>query len=136
MRAIAMLGPARYIAQFGRPHRSGQVFGISVDVAGSTFYHQGSANLIDDALRLRGVDVLLAGVAGRGSTAGYWRRLLGLLAPQTVIPTHHDDFFRPLNAEMGSTTNINLSPAPAPEEIRAVSRDIHVAALPLLGAGG
>ena len=115
-------------------YRCGQVFGIAVEVAGATVYHQGSANLIDDALRLRGVDVFLAGVAGRGFTAGYWRRILGLLAPQTVIPTHYDDFFRPLNAEMGFTTNVNL--AHVPEEIRAVSRDIHVAALPLLGARG
>jgi hypothetical protein len=32
-------------------------WGISIEVAGVRFYHQGSANLIDDAVRERGVDV-------------------------------------------------------------------------------
>jgi hypothetical protein len=46
-------------------YRWGQVWGIRIDVAGVSFYHQGSANLIDDAIRHRGVDYFLAGVAGR-----------------------------------------------------------------------
>ncbi|HUO73433.1 MAG TPA: MBL fold metallo-hydrolase [Solirubrobacteraceae bacterium] len=117
------LAPAAY--------RCGDVFGIHVEVAGVTFYHQGSANLIDDAITHRGVDFFLAGVAGRGFTASYWKRILRLLAPQTVIPTHYDDFFRPLSGEMGFTTNVNL--AHVPDEVHAVSRDITVAALPLLG---
>ena len=50
-------------------YRCGQVWGISIAVAGIRFYHQGSANLIDDAVRERGVDVFLAGVAGRSFTA-------------------------------------------------------------------
>ncbi len=112
-------------------YRCGQVFGVHIEVGAATFYHQGSANLIDDALAHRGVDFFLAGVAGRGFTAGYWRRVLGLLDPQMVIPTHYDDFFRPLSGEPGFTTNVNL--AHVPDEIRAVSRDIAVAALPLLG---
>jgi L-ascorbate metabolism protein UlaG (beta-lactamase superfamily) len=117
-------------------YRCGQVWGIHIEVAGTTFYHQGSANLIDDAIRHRGVDFFLAGVAGRGFTAGYWRRILNALQPTTVVPTHYDDFFRPLGSEMGFTTNVNL--AKVPDEVRAVSRDIGVVALPLLGgrAGG
>lgn len=113
-------------------YRCGQVWGISVEVAGVSFYHQGSANLIDDAIRERGVDYFLAGVAGRGFTRDYWRRVLGRLQPHTIIPTHYDDFFRPLAQPMGFTTNVNL--AQVPEEIAAVSRDIGVAALPLLGS--
>ena len=34
-------------------YRCGQVWGISIEVAGVRFYHQGSANLIDDAIRER-----------------------------------------------------------------------------------
>ncbi|HEX4308324.1 MAG TPA: MBL fold metallo-hydrolase, partial [Solirubrobacterales bacterium] len=49
------LSPAAY--------RCGQVWGISIAVAGVRLYHQGSANLIDDAVRERGVDIFLAGVA-------------------------------------------------------------------------
>jgi L-ascorbate metabolism protein UlaG (beta-lactamase superfamily) len=113
-------------------YRCGQVYGIRIDVAGASFYHQGSANLIDEALRVRGVDYFLAGVAGRGFTRDYWRRILTRLAPQAVIPTHYDDFFRPLSDPPGFTTNVNL--AQVPDEVAAVSREIDVLALPLLAA--
>ena len=50
-----------------------------------------------------------------------------------VVPTHYDDFFRPLEAEMGFTTNVNL--ARVPDEVHAVSSDFQISALPLLGGG-
>ncbi len=112
-------------------YRCGKVWGIRIEVAGVSFYHQGSANLIDDAIRERSVDYFLAGIAGRGFTQDYWKRILPRLQPHTVVPTHYDDFFRPLQDPMGFTTNVNL--ARVPDEIRAVSRDLQVAALPLLG---
>jgi len=111
-------------------YRCGDTYGIHVEVAGTSFYHQGSANLLDDAIRLRGVDYFLAGVAGRGFTQDYWQRILTRLEPRTVIPTHYDDFFRPLSEPPGFTTNVHLSKVP--DEIGAVTRDIDVAALPLL----
>lgn len=112
-------------------YRCGQVWGIRIEVAGMSFYHQGSANLLDDAVPRGGVDVFLAGVAGRGFTADYWRRILTRLEPRTVVPTHYDDFFRPLDApEPGFTTNVNL--ARVPEEVGKISPDFEVAALPLL----
>ncbi len=109
-------------------YRCGPVWGIQIDVAGVSFYHQGSANLVEDAIRARGVDFFLAGVAGRGFTKDYWKRILRRLEPRTVIPTHYDDFFRPLSEPMGFTLNVNL--ARVPGEIAAVSRDFAVAALP------
>lgn len=109
-------------------YKCGQVWGIRIDVGGVSFYHQGSANLIDDAVRARGVDYFLAGVAGRGFTSNYWQRILRRLEPKTVVPTHYDDFFRPLSGPMGFTTNVNL--AQVPDEIAAVSRNFEVAALP------
>jgi L-ascorbate metabolism protein UlaG (beta-lactamase superfamily) len=113
-------------------YRCGQVWGIRIEVAGVSFYHQGSANLIDDAIRGPRVDYFLAGVAGRGFTDRYWRRVLGLLEPAVVVPTHYDDFFRPLDApQMGFTTNVNL--AKVPDEVRTVGTQFAVAALPLLG---
>ncbi|MGI8863334.1 MAG: MBL fold metallo-hydrolase [Solirubrobacteraceae bacterium] len=112
-------------------YRCGQVWGIRIEVAGVSFYHQGSANLIDDAIRERGVDYFLAGVAGRGFTRDYWRRIIGRLEPHTIVPTHYDDFFRPLQAPMGFTTNVHL--ARVPDEVRGVSADLRVAALPLMG---
>lgn len=109
-------------------YRCGRVWGISIEVAEVRFYHQGSANLIDDAIREREVDVFLAGVAGRSFTRDYWKRILPRLNPRAVVPTHYDNFFRPLGGEMEFVANAKL--AELPEEIAAVSRDIELAALP------
>ncbi len=109
-------------------YRCGQVWGISIEVAGVRFYHQGSANLIDDAVREREVDVFLAGVAGRNFTDAYWRRILPLLDPKVIVPTHYDNFFRPLGGPMEFVSNVQLSALP--EEIVSVSRDARIAALP------
>lgn len=109
-------------------YRCGQVWGISIEVAGLRFYHQGSANLIDDAVRERGVDVFLAGIAGRSFTDDYWKRILPRLDPQVVVPTHYDNFFRPLGQRMEFVSNVQLSNLP--EEIGSVSADARIAALP------
>jgi L-ascorbate metabolism protein UlaG (beta-lactamase superfamily) len=109
-------------------YRCGQVWGISIEVAGVRFYHQGSANLVDDAIREREIDVFLAGVAGRGFTRDYWKRILPRLNPHTVVPTHYDNFFRPLGRQMEFVSNVKLSELP--EEIGSVSADIELAALP------
>lgn len=112
-------------------YRCGQVWGIHIAVAGITLYHQGSANLVDDELRHRGVDVFLAGVAGRSFTERYWERILPALDPEVVVPTHYDDFFRPLGRPMELVANVKL--AELPTEVAAVSRDVTVAALPRRG---
>jgi L-ascorbate metabolism protein UlaG (beta-lactamase superfamily) len=109
-------------------YRCGQVYGIAVEVAGVSFYHQGSANLLDEEVPRGGVDFFLAGVAGRGFTRDYWRRILTRLEPRTIVPTHYDDFLRPLDQPMGFSTNVNL--AEVPDEIARVSRDFSLAALP------
>ncbi len=109
-------------------YRCGQVWGISIRVGGALLYHQGSANLIDDAVREKDVDVFLAGVAGRAFTDDYWKRILPLLNPRTVIPTHYDNFFRPLGQRMEFVANVQISQLP--DEIGAVSSDIEIAALP------
>src|SRR5690349_5729585 len=109
-------------------YRCGQVWGISIRVAGVTLYHQGSANLIDEAVRERGVDVFLAGVAGRSFTESYWRRILPLLQPRIVVPTHYDNFFRPLGGPIEFVANAQV--ARLPDEIGAISSEIGLAALP------
>jgi L-ascorbate metabolism protein UlaG (beta-lactamase superfamily) len=108
-------------------YKCGQVWGIHIEVAGTTFYHQGSANLIDDALHHSGVDVFLAGIAGRSFTRDYWARILPRLQPRTIVASHFDDFFRPIDAAMGFSTNVNL--AAVPDEVAAVSHDFEVATL-------
>jgi L-ascorbate metabolism protein UlaG (beta-lactamase superfamily) len=109
-------------------YRCGQVWGIRIEVGGISFYHQGSANLVDEALRAEPVDVFLAGVAGRAVTPRYWERVLPRLDPRVVVPTHYDDFFKPLGAELGFIRKVRLEAIP--DEIHAVSRDATLAALP------
>jgi L-ascorbate metabolism protein UlaG (beta-lactamase superfamily) len=109
-------------------YRCGQVWGIQIEVAGTTFYHQGSANLIDEAVPHSGVDIFLAGIAGRSFTRDYWARILPRLQPQTIVASHFDDFFRPIDATMGFSTNVNL--AALPDEVATVSRDFAIATLP------
>ncbi|HST55519.1 MAG TPA: MBL fold metallo-hydrolase [Solirubrobacteraceae bacterium] len=120
------LSPAAY--------RCGQVWGIRIEVGGTTFYHQGSANLIDDALPAGSeVDVFLAGVAGRGFTPDYWERILVRLQPRVIVPTHYDDFFAPLARPMGLVANVKL--AELPDEIERVSRDFELVALARVQSG-
>lgn len=108
-------------------YRCGQVWGISVAVAGATFYHQGSCDLVDDELPRGGVDYLLAGIAGRRFTPRYWERLLRRLEPRVVVPHHFDDFFRPVDAPLAFSLNVNL--AAWPDEIARVSRDFELRTL-------
>jgi L-ascorbate metabolism protein UlaG (beta-lactamase superfamily) len=114
-------------------YRCGQVWGIQIAVAGITIYHQGSADLIDEAVRHKGVDLFLAGVAGRNFTERYWERILPRLDPKVVVPTHYDNFFRPLDGEMETIGNARMGELP--EEIAAVSRDATLATLPRLPGG-
>jgi L-ascorbate metabolism protein UlaG (beta-lactamase superfamily) len=111
-------------------YRCGQVWGIHIAVAGITLYHQGSADLIDDAVRHRGVDVFLAGIAGRNFTEQYWERILPRLDPATVVPTHYDDFFVPLGDDLELMGNARM--AELGDEVAGVSGDARVRALPRL----
>lgn len=108
-------------------YKCGQVWGIHVRVAGVTFYHHGSCNLVDDEIHHREVDYLLAGISGRRFTARYWQRLLARCSPRVIIPHHFDDFFRPLDAPFAYSLNVNL--AAFPDEIRTVSRDFELRTL-------
>jgi L-ascorbate metabolism protein UlaG (beta-lactamase superfamily) len=107
-------------------YRCGPVYGLRIDVAGTSLYHQGSANLVDDALGHEPVDVFLAGVAGRSNTPRYWERILPRLDPRVVVPAHYDDFFRALGRGLRVARGIDL--AAVPDEIAAVSADATVAA--------
>jgi L-ascorbate metabolism protein UlaG (beta-lactamase superfamily) len=113
----------------GSAYRCGQVYGIHIRVAGATFYHQGSADCLDDRVVHRSVDYFLCGIAGRGFTPRYVPRILGLLSPRVVIPHHFDDFFRPLDGKMGFSLNVNLGGFV--EEVRRVSADFTVRTLPI-----
>jgi L-ascorbate metabolism protein UlaG (beta-lactamase superfamily) len=109
-------------------YKCGDVWGIRIDVAGVSLYHQGSADLDDSELRDERVDVFLAGVAGRSVTPRYWERILPRLDPEVVVPTHYDNFFAPLGADESFVRGVKLTELPG--EIGGVSRDARIAALP------
>src|SRR5262249_1806392 len=111
-------------------YKCGQVWGIHIAVAGVTLYHQGSADLVDEAVRHRGVDFFLAGIAGRNFTDRYWERILPRLDPAVIVPTHYDNFFVPLSDEMGLMGNARISELEG--EVGRVSRGASVRALPRL----
>jgi L-ascorbate metabolism protein UlaG (beta-lactamase superfamily) len=115
-------------------YRCGQVFGIRIEVAGTSFYHQGSADLLDDEIGDQPVDVFLAGIAGRRFSESYWERVLPALQPRVVLASHFDDFLRPLGSPQAFSLNVNL--AAFPEEITRVSRDFVPAALPAFAPAG
>jgi L-ascorbate metabolism protein UlaG (beta-lactamase superfamily) len=110
-------------------YRCGQAWGIHIEVGGAKVYHQGSADLVDDAVRHSGVDLFLAGVAGREFTHDYWTRILTRLEPRSVLICHHDDFFVPLDRPMRFAPNVHLERVA--EEIAAVDPDVEVGAPPL-----
>jgi L-ascorbate metabolism protein UlaG (beta-lactamase superfamily) len=76
-------------------YRAGDVFGILLRARGVSVYHNGSADLVDDALAGHRADVLLACLAGRRATPRYAERLIGALQPRLIVPMHHDAFFLP-----------------------------------------
>jgi L-ascorbate metabolism protein UlaG (beta-lactamase superfamily) len=115
-----------------RAYRCGAVYGIRIEVAGVTLYHQGSADLDDDELARAPVDVFLAGVAGRGVTPRYWERILPRLDPRVVVPTHYDNFFSPLGAPQDFVARVEL--AAVPDEVAHVTADARVATLPRVDA--
>jgi L-ascorbate metabolism protein UlaG (beta-lactamase superfamily) len=113
-------------------YKCGAVYGIRIDVAGISLYHQGSADLNDGELRDGPVDVFLAGVAGRSVTPHYWQRILPKLDPRIVVPTHYDNFFSPLGRPQDFVRRVQLGEVPS--EVRQVARDAQVAALPRIDA--
>ena len=105
----------------------GQVWGIHIEVAGATIYHQGSADLLDDEIRHRDVDVFLCGIAGRQMTDDYVGRILPRLDPKTVVIAHHDDFFRPLGGDPGLAFGVDVERFT--DEVAAVTRDARLVTL-------
>jgi L-ascorbate metabolism protein UlaG (beta-lactamase superfamily) len=118
---VDALTPQRY--------RCGQVWGICVEVAGMRIYHQGSADLIEDEIRDRGVDLFLCGIAGRRFTPRYVERIVRALAPARIVPTHYDDFFRPIDAPLRFSLNVDLTGFA--DEVHRASRDLPIATLEL-----
>jgi L-ascorbate metabolism protein UlaG (beta-lactamase superfamily) len=90
-------------------YKCGQVWGLGIEVAGMRIYHQGSADLLEDEVIDRGVDMFLCGISGRRFTPRYVERVVRALDPKLIVATHFDDFFQPLAAPMELSFNVNLT---------------------------
>ena len=105
-------------------YRCGQVWGIWLEVAGVTFYHQGSADFLVDELHDRDVDYFLCGISGRRFTPKYVERIVAALQPRAIVPTHYDDFFRPLDQPQRFSFNVNLTGFA--DEVHRASRELPI----------
>jgi L-ascorbate metabolism protein UlaG (beta-lactamase superfamily) len=110
-------------------YRCGQVWGLCIEVAGIRLYHQGSADLLEGEIKDRGVDIFLCGISGRRFTPRYIERIVRALAPSCIVPTHYDNFFRPLERPLELSFNVNLTGFA--DEVRAASRDLPMHVLPI-----
>ena len=105
-------------------YRCGQVWAICIEVAGMRFYHQGSADFDEAELRDRDVDVFLCGISGRRFTPRYIEQIVARLQPKIIVPTHYDDFFRPLGGTPQFSFNVNLTGFA--DEVVAASRSLPI----------
>jgi L-ascorbate metabolism protein UlaG (beta-lactamase superfamily) len=109
-------------------YRCGQVWGLFIEVGGVTLYHQGSCDLLEDEITDKRVDVLLAGISGRRFTKRYFERIIRAVEPKLIVPTHYDDFFRPLGGEQTKFSfNVNLTGFA--DEVHAATRDVPIQTL-------
>lgn len=113
-------------------YNCGQVWGIRIEVAGTSLYHMGSCDLIESEIR-EPCDVFLCGIAGRSFTRDYTARILRRLQPKLIVPHHYDNLFLPLDAPMGFSLNVNYGGFL--DEVRAVSQDFTVRSLHRVGDG-
>ncbi|MBA3456558.1 MAG: MBL fold metallo-hydrolase, partial [Deltaproteobacteria bacterium] len=75
-----------------------------------------------DEIKDRGVDLFLCGASGRRFTPRYIERIVHALDPKLIIPTHYDDFFRPLGGPTKFSFNVNLTGFA--DEVRAAAKDL------------
>jgi hypothetical protein len=95
-------------------YRCGAVFGIEIEVGGLRIYHQGSANLDDDELRIPARTTSSSpGSPGAASRLSIGSGILPRLDPRLVVPTHYDNFFAPLGSPQRYIRGVRLADLPA-----------------------
>jgi L-ascorbate metabolism protein UlaG (beta-lactamase superfamily) len=115
----------------GSDYRCGQVFSLAVTVDGRTIYHAGSADLIDDQIAERDVDLVLMCIAARFYTDRFIPRLLDKLRPRVVMPTHYDNLFR--SADRPMTLLPKIAFGEFVDEVHGFDRQIEIATIPIGG---
>jgi L-ascorbate metabolism protein UlaG (beta-lactamase superfamily) len=87
--------PARYL-----DYKLGGAYSILVQHARGSVLHHGSAGYVPGALDGYRADVALLGVALVGDLDEYLRHTVDAVGAKRVLPTHWDDFTRPLDAPL------------------------------------
>jgi L-ascorbate metabolism protein UlaG (beta-lactamase superfamily) len=112
-------------------YRCGAVFGVEIRVAGRTIYHLGSAELIDDRVPVKNVDLLLLCVAGWTASSGLPERVAHRLAPAAILLSHWDDFLRPLDQPLRALPAMRLPQLV--ERLGFAAPSVRMGTLPALG---
>lgn len=92
---VPLLPPARYL-----DYRLGGAYSILVEHAQGSVLHHGSAGFVPGALRGQKADVVLLGVALIDDLDAYLREVVDAVGARHVVPTHWDDFTRPLDQNL------------------------------------
>jgi L-ascorbate metabolism protein UlaG (beta-lactamase superfamily) len=90
-----LVPPARYT-----DYRQGGTFGVVIEHALGTVVHHGSAGWLDGMYRGRRAEVVFLGIAALRDTERYLAQVADPLGATRIIPTHWDDFTRPLDAAL------------------------------------
>ncbi|MGH8561641.1 MAG: MBL fold metallo-hydrolase, partial [Nevskiales bacterium] len=87
--------PARYT-----DYRQGGTFSILIEHPLGSVLHHGSAGWLPGMLEGRRADVVFLGIAAAPALDEYFAQVVDPVGASRVIPTHWDDFTRPLDAPL------------------------------------
>lgn len=90
--AAALLPPFHYL-----DYRQGGTYSIFIEHPLGTVLHHGSAGFVPGALKGRHADVVFLGIALLPDLDTYLRETVDTVGAKMLIPTHWDDFTRPLD---------------------------------------
>ena len=90
--ASALLPPFHYL-----DYRQGGTYSIFIEHPLGTVLHHGSAGFVPGALKGRHADVVFLGIALLPDMETYLHETVDAVGAKLVIPTHWDDFTRPLD---------------------------------------
>lgn len=107
-------------------YRHGRVFIPRLEIAGKSFMHIGTANLIDAELEGPSCDVLFLCVAGWRMIPDYLGRVLSRVKPKVVVPFHFDDFSAPLPKDLRTPMLPGIPLKPFLEGIAAEAPDAKI----------
>jgi len=81
-------------------YRQGGAYSILIEHPLGTILHHGSAGWLPDMFEGRRADLVFLGIAAAPSPEDYLKQVVDAVGATRVIPTHWDDFTRPLSAAL------------------------------------